>query len=93
MSATERLVLDLPSDIVAMLREAVRNGSFGSESEALSAILRAIQSDDEIDEDIEKIRLLVTESLAEAEGGEVIGADEVHAELRATIKTIDSRRE
>jgi Arc/MetJ-type ribon-helix-helix transcriptional regulator len=92
MGTTERLVLDLPSDLVAILRQAVKRGDFGSESEALSAVLRAWQDEGDIDEDIEKIRARVAEGLAEAEAGEIIGADEVHAELRAQIKVIADRR-
>jgi Arc/MetJ-type ribon-helix-helix transcriptional regulator len=92
METTERLVLDLPSDLVAILRDAVQRGQCGSESEALSAILRVLQDDRGIDEDVDKIRARVAEGLAEADAGEVIGADEVHAELRAQIKAVVDQR-
>jgi Arc/MetJ-type ribon-helix-helix transcriptional regulator len=92
MGTTERLVLDLPSEIVAALREAVRRGDFRSESEALSAIVKAFGGDIDFEEDIGEIRAQIAEGLAEADVDEVVSANEVHAELRAKIKAIADRR-
>jgi Arc/MetJ-type ribon-helix-helix transcriptional regulator len=92
MGTTERLIVDLPSDLVATLREAVERGDFGSESEAVSAILRVWHGDGEADDDIEQIRARVAEGLVEADAGELIEADEVHAELRARIRSVTNRR-
>jgi Arc/MetJ-type ribon-helix-helix transcriptional regulator len=92
METTERLVVELPSDLVAMLRQAVERGDFSSERDALSSILRAWHDDDEIDREIEAIRANVAEGLAEAASGEFIEADDLHAELRAHIKAIADRR-
>jgi Arc/MetJ-type ribon-helix-helix transcriptional regulator len=92
MGTTERLVLDLPSEIVAVLREAVQRGDFHSESEALSAIVRAFGGDIDFEEDIEEIRAGIAEGMAEADADEVISANEVHAELRAKIKAIADQR-
>lgn len=92
MEATERLVVDLPSDLVARLRQEVERGNFASESDALSSILRAWHDDDEIEREIEVIRGNVAEGLAEAEAGEFIESDDLHAELRAHIRTVADRR-
>jgi Arc/MetJ-type ribon-helix-helix transcriptional regulator len=92
MPTTERLIVDLPSDLVATLREAVQRGDFSSESEALSAILRVWQSDGELGDDLGQLREMVAEGLAEADAGQFIDADEVHAELRAQIKAVADRR-
>jgi Arc/MetJ-type ribon-helix-helix transcriptional regulator len=92
MGTTERLVLDLPSEIVAVLREAVRRGDFHSESEALSAIVRAFGGDIDFEEDIAEIRTHIAEAMAESDADEVISANEVHAELRAKIKAIADQR-
>jgi antitoxin ParD1/3/4 len=94
MSTTERLVVDLPSDLVAGLRESIRSGAFTSESEAIETLLRTWYGADGIEEpDIETLRAFVAEGLAEADAGRLIDADEVHAELRARIKAIADRRE
>ena len=92
MGTTERVVVDLPSELVASLREAVRRGDFGSEGEALSAILRALQGGGDVDEDIEALRTRVAEGMAEADAGEFVEADAVHADLRALIKATAERR-
>jgi antitoxin ParD1/3/4 len=93
MGMTERLTVELPSELVAMLRETVQRGDFSSESEALGAMLRAWHDDDDFGEDIDQIRAEVAESLAEADAGHLIDADEVHSELRSRIKAIADRRE
>ena len=92
MGTTERLVVDLPSDLVATLREAVQRGDFGSESEAVSIILRVWHGDGEVQEDIEEIRAKVAAALAEADAGELVEADEVHAKLRAKIRSVAKQR-
>jgi hypothetical protein len=65
---------------------------FSSESEAHSAIVRALGGDVDVDDDIEEIRTRIAEGVAEADADEVIGANEVHAELRAKIKAIADQR-
>jgi len=85
--------VELPSELVAVLREAVQRGDFSSESEALSAMLRAWHDDDDFGEDIDQIRAEVAESLAEADAGQLIDADDVHSEFARAIKAIADRRE
>ena len=92
MATTERLVVDLPSDLVAMLRDAVQRGDFSSESEALSAILRFWSGNGELEEGVDYLREVIAEGLAEADADDVIDADEVHAELRARVKAVADRR-
>ena len=41
MGTTERLVIDLPSELVDGLRDSIKAGEFSSESEAIEALLRA----------------------------------------------------
>jgi len=48
MGTTERLVVDLPSDLVEGLRDSIKAGAFASESEAIEALLRSWYSPDEI---------------------------------------------
>ena len=94
MGTTERLVVDLPSDLVEGLRDSIKAGAFASESEAIEALLRSWYSPDDISEPgIETLRAFVAEGIAEADAGHVIDADKVHAELRARIKAIADRRE
>jgi len=92
MGKTERLTVDLPSELVATLREAVQRGDFGSESEAVGAILRVWGGNGDFVDDLESLREMVGEGLAEADAGDVVDADEVHAELRGRIKAIADRR-
>jgi antitoxin ParD1/3/4 len=93
MSSTERLVVELPSDLVEALRHAVKKGPFASESELLASLLRAWQGSDELsDDELEEIRAAVAEGLADVEAGRVVDADEVHAELRARIEAAAARR-
>ena len=40
MARTERLVVDLPAELVAAVRQEVAAGAFGSESEAIELLLR-----------------------------------------------------
>jgi Arc/MetJ-type ribon-helix-helix transcriptional regulator len=91
---TERLVVDLPSDLVEDLRVSIKAGAFASESDAIEVLLRSWYGPDEIGEpDIETLRAFVAEGIAEADAGHLIDADTVHAELRARIKAISDRRE
>lgn len=93
MGATEQLVVELPSELVAAVREEVRSGAFASESEAIEALLRTCFSSERPQEpDIETLRAFVVEGLAEADAGQLIDADEVHAEARARIAAIADRR-
>jgi len=94
MSTTERLVLELPADLVAMLRTIVKSGAFASESELVGTVLQAWWGPDDLTEkELDEVRSLVAEGLAEADAGRFIDADEVHAELRARIRAIADRRE
>ena len=89
MGTTERLVVDLPADLVAAVRQEVQSGAFATESEVLEAILRVWHSEQEIEEpDIETLRAFVAEGIADADAGRLVPAEEVYARLRARIKAI-----
>ncbi|MBX9773085.1 MAG: ribbon-helix-helix domain-containing protein [Xanthobacteraceae bacterium] len=93
MGTTERLVVDLPSDLVEGLRESVKAGAFSSESEAIEVLLRSWYGPDEVAErDIVTLRAFVAKGIAETDAGHVIDADQVHVELRTRIKAITDRR-
>jgi Arc/MetJ-type ribon-helix-helix transcriptional regulator len=92
MGTTERLVMDLPSELVIVLREAVERGDFGSESEAVCAILWLWHGHGDLEEDVAELREIVAEGMAEIDAGEFFEADQVHAELRAQIEAIADRR-
>ena len=93
MGTTERLTVELPSHLVAGLRQSVQSGDFSSESEAIETLLRTWYGPEGVEEpDLETLRAFVAEGLAEADAGKFIDADEVHAELRAKIKSIADRR-
>ena len=94
MGTTERLVIDLPSELVAAVRQEVESGAFASESEAIEVLLRDWFGSDDVEEpDIEPLRAFVAEGIADVDAGRIIDADEVHAELRARIKAVADRRE
>ena len=94
MGTTERLVLDLPSELVAAVRHEVESGAFASESEAIEVLLRNWFGSDEMEEpDVETLRAFVAEGIADADAGRIIDAEEVHAGLRARIKAVADRRE
>jgi antitoxin ParD1/3/4 len=93
MDTTERLVLDLPAELVAKLRQQVASGDFRSESEAVETILKFHYIEDSLDEgELEDIRTAVAEGIADADAGRIHDADEVHAELRARIKAYAARQ-
>jgi len=84
MTATERLTVELPSELVAALRGAVKSGAFSSESEVLEAILWAWHSDDTAQEpDFETLRAFVAEGIADADAGRFVDANEMFGRLLA----------
>jgi Arc/MetJ-type ribon-helix-helix transcriptional regulator len=86
MATTERLVIELPSDLVAGLRNSIQSGAFVSESEAIEALLRTWYGNDEVEEpDIETLRALVAEGIADADAGHVHHAEDVYTRVRARI--------
>ncbi len=94
MDTTERLVLDLPAELVARLRSLVASGEFESESQAVEQLLKAAHvDDDDLDEsDLEEIRAAVAEGIADVDAGRLIPAEEVYAKLRAQIKAVAEKR-
>ena len=94
MDTTERLVLDLPKELVERLRERVVSGEFKSESQAVEELLKVAYVDDVSDEgEMEDIRAAVAEGIADADAGRLIPADEVYAALRARIKAVAEKAE
>ena len=94
MDTTERLVLDLPKELVERLRERVVSGEFKSESQAVEELLKVAYVDDVSDEgELADIRAAVAEGIADADAGRLIPADEVYAALRARIKAVAEKAE
>lgn len=86
MSDTEQLTVELPADLIARLRKSVRSGAFGSESEAVEAVLRTWYGDEDIVEpDAETLRAFVAEGLADVEAGRMSDADKVYERVLARI--------
>jgi antitoxin ParD1/3/4 len=93
MGTTERLVVELPSDLVAGLRALVRSGAFGSESEAVEMLLRTWYGDDNAEEpDTETLRAFVAEGIADAEAGRLSDAEEVYTRVLARIDEIAAQK-
>ena len=93
MTTTERLVIDLPSDLVAGLRNSIRSGAFASESEAIETLLRTWYGPEGTEEpDIETLRAFVAEGIADADAGRVVDAEEVYARVRARIEAIAANK-
>jgi Arc/MetJ-type ribon-helix-helix transcriptional regulator len=87
MTSTERLLVDLPSDLVAVLRKAVRSGAFASEGDAIGALLRACYGDQSVgEEDIADVRARVAEGLADMEAGRVVNSSDLHDRLQARYR-------
>ncbi|WP_372422425.1 hypothetical protein [Salinarimonas chemoclinalis] len=85
MSATERVIVDLPAELVRELRERVAAGEISSESEALRQGLESVLVPDIWDEDwIEREAGAVYDRVLAGEE-ELFPADQVFAELRARI--------
>ena len=83
MASTEQLIVDLPAELVASLRNSVRSGAFASESEAIEVLLRTWFGPEGMEEpDIETLRAFVAEGIADADAGRLIEADEMFEELR-----------
>lgn len=93
MGTLERLVVDLPSDLVEGLRDSVRSGAFASESEAIAALLRPWYGHGGVEEpDIKALRAFVAEGIADADAGRVSDAEDVYARLRARIEATTASR-
>jgi Arc/MetJ-type ribon-helix-helix transcriptional regulator len=88
MTSTERLLVELPSDVVAALRQAVRSGAFASEGEVIGAVLRACYGDQTVEENSEEVRARIAEALADVEAGRFVDADELHDRLQTRYRTM-----
>lgn len=89
MGTTERLVVELPSDLVEGLRDSIKAGAFASESQAIEVLLRSWYGSDDVGEpDIETLRAFVAEGVADADAGRLHEAEEVYARVRARIAEI-----
>ena len=86
MSKTERLAVDLPAHLLTGLRESVRSGAFGSESEAIEVLLRTWYGVEGTKEpDLEALRAFVAEGLEDADAGRSADAKEVYGRVLARI--------
>jgi Arc/MetJ-type ribon-helix-helix transcriptional regulator len=96
MDTTERLVINLPKQIVDRLRERVAAGEFESESQLVESLIKANDAldDDLSPEDIEELRASIAEAEADIAAGRVRDADEVFDELEARYQAMiqDGRR-
>ena len=89
MNVTERLVLELPADLVATLRTIVKSGAFASESELVSTVLQAWYGPDDFSqEELDEVRSAVTEGIADADAGRFVDAEEMYARLRERIEAV-----
>jgi antitoxin ParD1/3/4 len=82
MSNIERITVTVPAEMAATVRAAVQSGSYVSTSEIFREALRewSTKRDDEV-RALEMLRAMI----AEGDEGEDIPAEEVFAELRASI--------
>lgn len=89
MGTTERLVLDLPSRLVASLRELVRSGAYPSESAAIEELLAAWYGPEGTEEPpIELLRTFVAEGVADADAGRVSDAEDVYKRVLGRIDAL-----
>jgi len=94
MGTTERLVLDLPSHLVAGLRASVQSGAYPSESAAIEEMLTAWYGPEGTREPpTELLRAFVAEGLADVEAGRVVDADEAFDELEARYEAMITKRD
>jgi len=87
MGTKERLVVDLPSELVEAIRGEVKAGGFSSESEVIQAVLEAWRSEGVIEPDIETLRAFVAEGATDADAARFADADEMFARLRSRYMT------
>ncbi len=93
MGTTERVVIDLPSDLVEGLRASVQSGTFASESEAIAVLLRSWYGEEGTQEpDIETLRKFVAAGVADAEAGRMSDAEEVYARVLARINEVAAQK-
>jgi len=93
MSKNERLSVDLPSHLVAGLRESVRSGMYASESAAIEELLTAWYGPEGTKEPpIEALRAFVAEGIADVEAGRVSDAEEVYARVRERIDSVAAEK-
>ena len=94
MLKTQTLVVDLPSDLVTAVRDAVRPGGFNSESEVVEAILRAWYSDNGVEEpdNIETLRAFVADGISDADAGRFVDSEMLFEKLRARYGVAEADR-
>src|SRR5271155_3070600 len=92
VSTTKRIVLNLPSHLVANLRESVRSGAFPTESAAIEELLLAWYGPEGTEEPpIEVLRAIIAEGIAEVDAGRGIDADAAFNELAQRYQSIPKR--
>jgi antitoxin ParD1/3/4 len=93
MNATERLVIDLPVDLVEGLRDSIKSGAFASESEAIEMLLRLWYGHEQVEEpDSATLRAFVAEGIADADAGRLVDSEEMFKRLRARFSAIAAKR-
>lgn len=86
MAKIERLTIDLPSHLVAGLRESVRSGAYPSESAAIEELLAHWYGPEGTNEPpIELLRAFVAEGLADDDAGQVSDAEKVYERVLTRI--------
>ncbi len=86
MAKIERLTIDLPSHLVAGLRESVRTGAYPSESAAIEELLAHWYGPEGTNEPpIALLRAFVAEGLADDDAGRVSDAEKVYERVLARI--------
>jgi Arc/MetJ-type ribon-helix-helix transcriptional regulator len=94
MAKTERLTVDLPTHLVAGLRESVRSGAYHSESQAIEELLLVWFGPDGTKEPpIEQLRAFVAEGIGDADAGRFLDSDEVFDKLEARYETMITKHD
>jgi antitoxin ParD1/3/4 len=91
----QKLSISLPKEMVDHIRAAVDDGRYASSSEVVREAMREWQAPKRGDfppnypyvDNIEDLRRLIQEGIDQADRGELIPGEVVHAELRARFGT------
>jgi antitoxin ParD1/3/4 len=78
----EKLSITLPAEMARMIREKVRSGAYGSNSEVIREALRGWL---ERDRRLAALDSAIARGVADAEAGRVQDIDEVRTELRQRL--------
>jgi Arc/MetJ-type ribon-helix-helix transcriptional regulator len=93
MALTKRLTVDLPTELIDDMQRRVEAGDFASQGELVRVALQDwLEPEDWTEGELAEVRAAVSEGVTEAEAGDLIEAEKVHAYLRARIKDLSDQR-